>query len=678
MIPICHAESAYCKNLFMTQSPQDNSSPSFCWRQFVLPAGLIFLLTLVTYVPIFQTGFIWDDDDYVTQNVNLHDRSGLQRIWCEPGATHQYYPLVHTTFWIEYHLWKLHPLGYHVDNVLLHALAAILLWRVLLTLQVPGAWLAAAIFAVHPVEVESVAWVTERKNVLSAVLYFSAALAYWRYAAWQRVAAGPLSEEKNPGNSPFSPSLFYILALALYLAALLSKTVTCSLPAAILLVCWWKRGKLRWQDIFPLIPFFALGLGLGLMTAGLESTQVGAHGADWALSFWQRCLIAGRALWFYAGKLAWPMHLTFIYPRWQVSVDSWWQWVFPLAAAAVVAVLWFLRTLIGRGPLVGVLFFIGTLGPALGFVNVYPMRFSFVADHFQYLASVGLITLFAAGIARLRLLKKAAGSALCLLLLLALATLSWRQCGEYADVDTLWRATLAKNPDCWLAHNNLGAELAAHGNWADAISHYETSIQLYPNFAQSQGNLGIALAMQGRQAESIPYLEKAIQLNLSGPEIHYNLGVALASQRKWPEAIQQFERAIQLKPDYVDAYMQSGMALASLGKLDDAKARFNQALQINPGNIPIHNDLGIVLAMQGKLDEAVPHFEQVLRFNPDDLGAHINLARVLLRQGNSTEAALHFQQALALAQAQNNTALIQFIRTQLKSIPVASPPPQTP
>ena len=337
--------------------------------------------TVLAYQPVWHAGFIWDDDVYVTNNLTLRSVDGLRQIWCKLTATPQYYPLVHTSFWLEYHLWGLNPVGYHVVNVLLHALAAILLWRVLVRLQLPGAWLAAGIFALHPVAVESVAWVTERKNVLAAVFYFAAALAYLRGRRRERMA------ESKSGVS----LRWYFLAFALFVAALLSKTTACSLPAAMLLVIWWKRGRIAGRDVWPLLPFFAAGVALGLVTSWLERTHVGAQGPEWAFSFPERCLIAGRAVWFYAGKLFWPANLTFIYPRWQINTGAWWQWIFPVAALAVVAVLWRLRRRIGRGPLVAVLFFGGTLLPALGFTNVYPMRYSFVADHFQYLASVGLI-----------------------------------------------------------------------------------------------------------------------------------------------------------------------------------------------------------------------------------------------------------------------------------------------
>ena len=317
---------------------------------------------------------------YVTQNPALHDVDGLRRIWFDTTATLQYYPVVHSVFWVQYHLWGLQPLGYHLINVLLHIVGALLLWRIMTCLNFPGAWLVAAIFALHPVEAESVAWVTELKNVLSAVFYFSAGLCYLHFAG----LAGDCAAARR--------RYYYAAALVLFVGALLSKTVTCSLPAALALVVWWKKD--RWlKELYPLAPFFLVGIALGLASAWFERHQVHAQGGDWSFTFADRILIAGRAMWFYPGKIFWPSPLTFIYPRWVIAASVWWQWLFPAGALVVVGGLWAARRRIGRGALVAVLFFGGTVLPALGFANVYPMRFSFVADHFQYLASLGMISL---------------------------------------------------------------------------------------------------------------------------------------------------------------------------------------------------------------------------------------------------------------------------------------------
>src|ERR1017187_5203871 len=358
------------------------------WKeQRLAAAAVIILITLLAYLPALHGGFIWDDEAHVTDCQALRTLHGLARIWTEPGAVQQYYPLVYTTFWVQFHLWQLNPFGYHLVNVLLQAMNAILLWLVLKQLRVRGAWLAAVIFAIHPVEVESVAWITELKNVLSATFYLSALLAYERFQSWDVEKTG---EARLWG--------FYGLSLGLYVCALLSKTVTCTLPAAILLLVWWKRGRIGGRDVGPLVPFFMAGTGLGLITAWTEKKFIGAEGMEWAFTFTERLLIAGRALWFYAAKVVWPENLIFVYPHWKIDSGQWWQWLFPLGAVVVAVALWMGRERVGRGPLTAMLFFAGTLGPALGFVNVFPMRYSFVADHFQYLASMGLIAAMAAGV----------------------------------------------------------------------------------------------------------------------------------------------------------------------------------------------------------------------------------------------------------------------------------------
>jgi tetratricopeptide (TPR) repeat protein len=577
----------------------------------VWQGALIVLLVFLAYLPALRGGFIWDDDAYVTQNPTLHDLGGLQRLWFKVGAVPQYYPVVHTTFWLEYHLWGLNPTGYHLINVLLHAAAAILLWRVLLRLQIPGAWLAAALFALHPVEVESVAWITERKNVLSAIFYFAAALAYLRFAPW-----------KEPGGPSRLRWSWYLGALVLFLAALLSKTVTCSLPAALLLVCWWEKGRIQRGDVMPLLPFFVLGAGLGLMTAWIEKYHVGAQGADWSLTLGERCLIAGRALWFYAGKLAWPVQLTFIYPRWNIETEAGWQWLFPIAAIGVVAGLWLARHRIGKGPLVAVLFFTGTLGPALGFVNVYPMRYSFVADHFQYLAGVGLIVLAAAGLNRVPRVIPAA-------LVVLLGALTWQQAGIYRNLETLWRDTLAKNPDCWMAHNNLGPLLRSQGRIEEAMEHYHQALRINPNNAETLNNLGVTLATKGRFDEAIENYRQALEINPNFSDALNNLGAALTAKGRLDEAIENYRKAIQINPNYCDALDNLGTALTIQGRFDGAIENYRKAIQINSNRPQTCFHLGVALGQSGRKREAVAQYREALRLNPNLTGALNNLAWIL-------------------------------------------------
>jgi tetratricopeptide (TPR) repeat protein len=590
--------------------PNLKDSPLTTKSAWMLGALLV-VAVLVAYQPVWHAGFIWDDDSYVTRNPTLRDLPGLWRIWFDVTSTPQYYPLVHTSFWLEYHAWGLNPLGFHLVNVFLHAIAAILLWRVLVRLQVPGAWIAAAIFALHPVEAESVAWITERKNVLSAVFYFAAALTYLRFTE--------LQDAKTPGRRQW---FSYLGSLALFLCALLSKTVACSLPATLLLVRWWKTGRVTRQHILPLLPFFVFGLALGLSTAWLERYHVHAEGAAWSLTFIERLLIAGRGLWFYAGKLVWPAKLTFIYPRWDIHAGVWWQWLFPIAAIAVLVVLWRARSRMGRGPLVAVLFFAGTLVPALGFFNVFPFRYSFVADHFQYLASVGLITLGAVGLNRLPRFVPG-------ILLVLLAALTWRQLAIYRDLPTLWTDTVDKNPTSWMAQNNFGMVLLQRGKENEAVAHLQKALELDPNQFEVYNNLGYALLEMGRVNESFPHLHKALELDPNRATIHYNLGNALLQSGLVDEAIVQLEKATEIDPTYVPAYSNLGHALLIKGRVNESLAALQKALEIDPNYTGARFNIAHTLLQMGRGDEAVSHLQTVLTIDPDDAEAQKNMAWVL-------------------------------------------------
>jgi tetratricopeptide (TPR) repeat protein len=586
------------------------ASPPFAWNRQWIFAAFLLLATALAYQQVWHAGYIWDDDSYVTKNATLRDLHGLWRIWFELAATPQYYPLVHSSFWIEHHVWGLNPLGYHLVNLVLHALAAILLWRALIRLGIPGAWLAAAIFAVHPVEVESVAWITERKNVLSAVFYFAAALTYLRF-----------EEARDSDDRGSRRWQLYVASLLLFILALLSKTVACSLPAALLLVRWWKTGRLKWRDVLPLLPFFVFGLGLGLLTAWLEKHQVRAEGDEWALTFGQRCLIAGRALWFYASKLFFPAKLTFIYPHWEVSAALGWAWLFPSGFVAVVATLWQMRARIGRGPLVAVLFFAGTLFPALGFLNVYPFRYSFVADHFQYLASVGLIVLAAAGLVRLpRLIPP--------IVLAVLAVLTWKQAGIYRGLETLWSDTVEKNPESWMAQNNLGIVLQQKGQQDEAIAHFQKALELDPNKYEIQNNLGYSLSMSSRLNDAIPYLEKALEINPNYAGTHYNLGNALLRSGRVAEAIVQLQKAVEIDPTHVPALSNLGSAFLQTGQIDESFAHLQRALEIDSNYKAAHFNMANTLLQMGRTEEAVSHLQRVLEIDPSDAEAQKNMAWV--------------------------------------------------
>ncbi len=661
------------------------------------PGALVFLAAIVAYLPSLSGDFIWNDSDYVTAPA-LRSIGGLARIWTEVGATQQYYPLLHSAFWVQHLLFGDHPLGYHVVTLLLHAGSAVLFALVLRQLfradpgrmtapdRFAGAeWLAALLFALHPVHVESVAWISEQKNTLSLVFYLAAALAYLRY-----------DEVRLPRT--------YAAALAVFVLSLLCKTVTSTLPAAILVAIWWKRGRLAWRrDVLPLVPWFAVGAGAGLFSSWVEKVYGGARGPEFDISFAARVLVAGRAVWFYVGKLVWPFGLNFIYPRWTVDTGAWWQWIFPAAAVGAAGALWAVRRR-SRAPLAAYLFFVGSLFPVLGFVNLYGARYSWVWDHWQYLPDLGLITLASAGIVvgwqSVAPQVGGAGKWLVAVACVLLAALTWDHCGMFHDDRTLYLENLELNPGSWLAHNNVGVELEAEpgrtdaaigqfrealrlnpaffeahnnlgvelgklpGGTDEAVSQFREAIRLKPDYAEAHYNLGNALGSLGRTPEAIAELQAALGLKPRYAEAHYNLGNALASLGRTPEAVSEFEAALASRPDYAEARNNLGLALLkSPGRADEALAQFQEAIRLRPDLAEAHTNLGkAFLATPGTMGEAIPQFEEALRLKPDYADAHFYLANSLVQAGRIPEAIQHYVEALRiqpdLAEASNNLGMV--------------------
>jgi len=581
------------------------------WKRYTMGAAIL-LMVVVAYLPAIRGGFIWDDNAHVTKP-ELQSLPGLWRIWFEVGTTQQYYPVLHSAFWLEHRLWGDAAPGYHLLNILLHATAACLFVAVLRRLihgetspstslrafdsekvaagrerrRYAGVeWLGGMIFALHPVCVESVAWISEQKNTLSAVFYLAGALAYLR---WKDSADGPASRGEGR-RGPARPGRYW-LATGLFVLALLTKSVTATLPAALLVVFWWRRGRLSWrEDVVPLLPWFALGVTAGLFTAWVERTYIiGAPGLGSDLTVIERCLLAGRAVWFYLGKLVWPARLIFIYPRWEVSAGARGLYLFPAGLLVLAGALGWMARKGRRGPLAAFLYFCGTLFPALGFFDIYPFIFSYVADHFQYLAMLGPIALAAAavlsspGAGKVRSLPGTgavwragvAAGVICVL-----GVLTWRQCRIYRDVQTLYAATLERNPQCWLAHLNLGSMLFEDGQVAEAIAHFDAALRLNPNFADIHFNLGRALIQEGRNAEAVPHFEAVVRLSPADAEAHDNLGVALLGIGRIAEAMTECEAAIRLQPDNATAHYNLGVALRALGRPDEARAEFEAAARL--------------------------------------------------------------------------------------------------
>jgi tetratricopeptide (TPR) repeat protein len=569
--------------------------------RFGLGAVLV-AAVVAAYLPALGAGFIWNDDTYLTDNPTLDAAEGLRLIWTEPKASEQYYPMVFTSFWLEKRLWSLRPFGYHLVNVLLHAASALLLWAFLRRLLLPGAWLAAAVFALHPMCVESVAWVTERKNTLSLFLSLLALLAYGAALDARAKAAEPRKKRKPRTEVPWyrRPAALYTAALAAFTLALFAKTTASVVPAVLLVLAWWRRGRVQASDVRPVVPFLAIGAGLAFHTAWLERTMVQATGREWALGLLGRVVLAGKVSAFYAGKLLVPAGLTFIYPRWVVDPHVWSQWIPAIAGVALLAAAWVLRGRIGRGPLTGVLLFAGVLFPAMGFFNVYAMRYSWVADHFAYQAVAVAAGCVVCGIASLlpgpgTTARRAAG-ALALVVLAVFGVTSFRQSRIYRSEDTLWKDTLEKNPDCFMCHTNYGDWLVNHGRADEAVEHFEKSLELRPDNVPTLLNLARVEEQRGRLDEAAARLRAARRIDPADTLVLINLATINTKAGRFDEAVAEYREALRL------------------GSPDDYMA---------------HNGLGAALMGQGKGTEAVEHFREALRLKPDYSHARDNLERAL-------------------------------------------------
>ena len=596
---------------------------------------------------------LWDDAAHLTKPV-LRSLTGLYYIWFVPGATQQYYPLLHSAFWLEWQIWRDHTFAYHVVNVLQHAAAACLLWGVLRHLQVPGAFLAASLFLVHPVNVESVAWITEQKNTLSAVFYFAAAWCYLIFAESEprkRTLPWGAVTSRSPG--------WYGLALGLFVLGLLTKTVIATLPAALLLVFWWRRGSLNVKgDVLPLLPWFALGAAAGAVSAWSERVLIGAQGAEFELGFSHRLVLAGRVIWFYLSKQLWPADLMFFYPRWDIDPADWHWWLYLVGVVLVLAVLTAVAMLVRvRAPLAAFLFFAGTLFPALGFFNVFPFRFSFVADHFQYLAGVGIVTLAAAG--AMRLAQRAsrwripivAVSAACVVLL---GVLAWRQSDHYGhDAIHHYRTIIKQNPDAWVAYGNLAWLLVERQEYSEAIALFHRALELNPRHLESLRDLGTTLQQQGRLEEALPYFERALALDPDPKAAENRYGSALLRSGRAAEAVPHLQRAIELsveeKAPVPRFHVDLGLGLAAVKRDQEAAVEFERAQRLAGDHYPIATSLlADTLMRLGRDDEALPHLRSIVESEPSDAIHRFDLGRILYNRSQFAEAVPPLEGAIKL------------------------------
>ena len=542
-----------------------------------LGVAAIFAASLAVYAPALEGGFVWDDDTHLLDNPVLEE-NGLHEVWLTPPQRINYWPLTFTTYWVEHQLWGLDPLGYHVVNVLIHAASCVLIWLVLLRLRSPYPWLVALVFAVHPVNVESVAWIAQRKSLLSMFFFALALLLYLRFEDRRSVAA-------------------YVLAIGSFAAAMLSKGAAAPLPAVLLLCAWWRRGEITRKDLWRTLPFFAVTIiasTIEFATQNLVAGETVVRNDD----FLTRLAGSGWVWWFYLSKAVLPIGLNFVYPRWVIDPSLPRTWLPLLGALVLLGAAWrWRRGWWGRPVLFALVYYGLLLSPVLGFFDIYYMRFSYVADHYQYLALVGIVALEAGGLGsmlRRARVPRALPIALAACWVGAFAVTASALSANYRGEAVLWRATLQKNPDSFLAHYNLAHLLHEEGRLEEAARHYREAVRIRPNDAWAQNNLGKVFQDQGDAGLAIEY----------------------------------YRRAIALDPDYFEAHNNLGVLLAEQGRAEEARSHYQKALQIEPDSAAVHYNLARLLERMGRLDEALDHYRRVLALDPQARHARAGIARV--------------------------------------------------
>ena len=620
----------------------------------VVGAALIMLLTVLVYAPALRGGFVFDDRALITENQMVKASDGLYRFWCTAESP-DYRPLTWSLWWLEWRLWGDRATGYHVVNVLFHAVDAVLVWVILRRLKVPGAWLAATVFAIHPVNVATVAWISEQKNTLSMLFYALTILLYLRF------------EKENRW-------CWYALSLTTFCLALLSKTAVVMLPVVLLGCIWWMRGRVRTKDYLCCVPYFVASLVLGLVTivqhqrALDEAVQTGSVAA--------RLAAAGLAPWFYLSKALVPINLTMLYPKWEMDPAHWVSYLPGIALIGCLIVFWWKRETWGRPLFFGLGYFVVMLFPVLGFFDQAFYRYSRVADHWQYYAIIGVVALAVAIGRRIgdrmseqrRYLGMTAGTAV----VIVLGVAAWQRSCVYADEETLWRDNVAKNPKAWAAHNNLGVALERANRIQEAIEHYEEALRIKPEYAEADYNLGGALVRLGRGQEAVGHYEQALRVRPDFAAAHNNLGAALVRLGRVQEAVGHYERVLRMRPDSAEAHNNLANALARFGKIPEAVKHYEQALQLNPDYGEPRNNLAWLLATLapaegGDPPRAVALAERACETAGNRVAAYWDtLAVAYAAAGRFDKASATAQKAIGLAYSDGRPDLAREIGARLE------------
>ena len=610
--------------------PRSVPTPHRAWPDGLSSRDALTVLILgvlvgVSYFPALLGGFVWDDVIFAEEPV-VQRWSGLWNIWFSPADIKNeghYWPVVYTTFWLEHKLWGLAPLGYHLVNLLLHWVNSLLVWRLLRRLAVPGAWAVAAVFAVHPLHVESVAWIIERKDLLSALFYLTAAL------TWVRFVEGP-----GWGR--------YGLALALFTAGLLSKSVVVTFPVALLIWHWWQRDRVTSTDLFRLAPFFAVGLAVTLADFSFYTSR---EPLALGYSLIERVLIASRALWFYVGKLLWPADLAVIYPLWDIRAGDPLAWAYLAAAVAVAVLLWLGRHRVGRGPLAGVLFYAVTLSPVLGFVDYGYMQFALVADRFQYLAGIGVMaTLIGGGayaVGRLPAPARMTANGLLAAALALLGTLTWIQAQVYRNGVSLFSHIASLNPSARDVYLNLGSALFKSNRLEEALAASRLAVKHRPDSAGALSNVGRGLMYLGQLDEAERYLRRALEIDPRNTPFRQNLAETLRQQKRYREAAEAYRATLATDSRYARAYAGLGTTLYHLKRYEEAVAAMERSLSLELDSSmagPLRLLLGQALQKTNRLDAAAEHYQRAASRDPRDVRPLRHLAQLRNAQGRTEEA----------------------------------------
>lgn len=575
-------------------------------------AAVLVLAVAVFYLPALRGGFVFDDWILLVQQPLIHASDGLRRIWFTAEAP-DYYPISWTSFWLQWHLWGAWPMGYHIVNMLLHAVNAVLVVQVLRRLEVRGAWLAGVIFAVHPVNVAAVAWISEQKTTLAMLFFLMSVLAWLRFA---RNAQGR----------------WYAASLGCFLFSLLAKPAAVTWPVVVLGLAWWKRGRVTRRDLGQCVPFLVLSIVTGVTAIWFQSVRVLEGQPARTDVFLARLAGAGWAVWFYLFKAVVPADLSMLYPRWQIDPSQPLVYVPGLLLVLLLGYCWRQRRTWGADVLVGAGYYIMMLFPVLGFFDQGFYRYSFVADHWQYMAIIGVIALIVGGAASVVMkwhpAQQQTARVAATIMVVGLGVLTWNQSRVYFDEETLWRDTIAKNPSAWLAHYNLGVTLASKGRLEEAIAAYESALRLKHEYADAMVNLGMALAQQGKLDEAVARWEAAARVQPDNIEAHNNLGAVYAQREDFKQAVLEFSVVLLLKPEDAEVHANLGTVYLSQGQLEKATDQFQAALRIDPRMMPVRLNLGIVLARLGRFPEAAEAFQEVLREDPTNQAARAALEQL--------------------------------------------------